>query len=104
MFRHLPSKVFTAVTQHLQLAWLVAITVLAQTPHDLVHGLPRGLVLMEQITGQENHVDIPSLGQLHDFVEGLPAIVATNRVALIIADMIVSGHEYAYRIGSCRSF
>lgn len=99
----LPGKVFAAVAQHLQFARLVTEAVLTQTSHDLVHGLSRRLVFVEKVTSEKDHIDVASLGELHDFVESLPAIVATNRIAFIVANMIVSGNEYANGIGCCVS-
>lgn len=58
---------------------------------------------MEKVTCEENHINVASLGELHDFVESLPAIVATNGITFIVADMVVSGHKYANRIGCCVS-
>lgn len=48
---------------------------------------------MEEIAGQKNHVDIPFLGQAHNLVKGFPTVVAPNRIALVIADMIVRGDQ-----------
>lgn len=50
---------------------------------------------MEQVSGQEYHIDIPFLGQAHYFVEALPAVVPTDRVSLVVADMIIGGDENA---------
>ena len=41
------------------------------------------------------------LGEGHDLVERLPAIVRADRMVLKIADMVVGGDEDAYRVGFC---
>ena len=84
-----PIKLLARIAQHLQLARLLAITIHAQTPHHLVHRLPAGLVVVEEVAGQKNHVDVAFFGQAHDFVEGLPAVVAAVGVSLVVADMVV---------------
>ena len=84
-----PGKLLTRITQHLQLTRLLPIAVHAKTPHDLVHRFARRFVLVEQIAGQENHVDFAFFGQTHDFVEGLPAVVAADGIALVEADVVV---------------
>jgi hypothetical protein len=48
---------------------------------------------MEKISRQEDHIDIPFLGQTHYFVETLPAIVAANWITLVVADMVIRGDE-----------
>jgi hypothetical protein len=50
---------------------------------------------VEEITCQEDHINIPFLGQTHYLVEALPAIVAANGVSLVVADMIIGGDEDA---------
>lgn len=44
---------------------------------------------MEEIACQKDHVDISFLGQAHDFIEGFPTIIAPDRIAFVVADMIV---------------
>ena len=38
--------------------------------------------------------------QTHDFVEALPAVIATDRVSLVVPDMAIRGNEYTNRVGS----
>ena len=48
---------------------------------------------MEQITSEEDHVYITFLCQTHDFMEGLPAVVAADGVSFVVADMTVGCDE-----------
>jgi hypothetical protein len=48
---------------------------------------------MKQVSSQENHVNIPFLGQAHYFVEALPAVVPTDGISLVVADMVIGGDE-----------
>lgn len=41
-------------------------------------------------------------GDVHDLVEGPPAVVLANGIALLKADMIVGSNEYAYCIRICQ--
>ncbi len=50
---------------------------------------------MEEVPGQEHHVDVLFAGQAHDLVKTLPAVVAAGGVALGVADMAVGGDEDA---------
>ncbi len=59
---------------------------------------------MEQIPRQQYHVDILLLRQAHDLVEALPAVVAADRVALVVADMTVCCHENTDRVRSYIKF
>jgi hypothetical protein len=56
---------------------------------------------VEQIACQEYHVDVSFLGQAHDFVKSFPAVVAPDRVAFIVADMIIRCDEDTNRVGCC---
>lgn len=53
---------------------------------------------MEQIPGQQDHIDISFFREAHDFMKGFPAIVTTNMVTLIKPDMIIGRHEDANSI------
>lgn len=53
---------------------------------------------MEEISSEQNHVDVSFSGQAHDFIESLPTVVAPDRVAFVVADMIVCGDEDTDRI------
>lgn len=57
---------------------------------------------MEKITGQQYHIDITFLCQTHDFMKGLPTVVATDWVSLVVADMAVGGHQDADCVGGWR--
>lgn len=46
---------------------------------------------MKKVSCEEDHVDISFFGQAHDFMEAFPAVVASDWVALIVANMIVCG-------------
>lgn len=91
-------KLQTRIAQHLNLAWLLPVTVLPQRLHHLVHGLPTRLIIVEQVTRQQHHVDVAVFGETHHLMERLPAIVATDRVAFIVADMGIRGEEDAERV------
>ena len=58
-------------------------------------------VLVEEIASQHDHVDIVSLGQDHDLFKGLPAVILSDGVSLLVADMIVRRHENANCIVPC---
>ena len=94
-------KLLAGITEHLQLARFLAIAVHAQASHDLIHGLAGWLVLMEEIAREKNHVDVTLLGEAHDLVEGLPAVVATDCIAFAVADMIVCGDKDTNGVGRC---
>lgn len=40
-------------------------------------------------------------GEVHDLVEGLPAVILADGVALLVADVVVGRHEDADRVGLC---
>jgi hypothetical protein len=98
---NLPVESLARIAKHLQFARLLAIAVHAKTPHNLIHRLPARLIVVEEITSKKHHVDIASLGQTHDLVEGFPAIIASYRVAFVVTDMVICGDQYAdcIRIG-----
>jgi hypothetical protein len=96
-----PSKLLACVAQHLDLAGLVTEAVHPQTTHDLVHRFARWFVFVEKVTCQENHVDIAFPRQAHDFVECLPAVIAADRVAFSVSDMIIRCDENANRVRCC---
>jgi hypothetical protein len=54
---------------------------------------------MEKITGEQDHVDVTLLGERHDFVETLPAVVPADRIPLVVPDMIVCRDENPDGIG-----
>lgn len=45
---------------------------------------------MEQISRQQDHVNITLSGQTHDLMEGLPTVVPADGVSFIVPDMVVS--------------
>lgn len=90
-----------AVAQHLELAGLVAKAVLTQASHDLIHGLSRRLILVEEIAGHQYHINITLPSQAHDLVKGLPAVVATLGITLIVANMVICGDEDADGVPLC---
>lgn len=97
----LPRKLLACITEHLDLAGLVAEAVHPQAAHDLVHRFAGRLVFVEKVACKKDHVDIAFAGQAHDFVESFPAVIAPDRVAFGIADMVVRGDEDAYRVRRC---
>lgn len=56
---------------------------------------------MEEVSSKKHHVDVLLFCQTHNFVEALPAVIATDGVSLVIADMAVRRNEYTDRVGSC---
>lgn len=56
---------------------------------------------MEEVSSEKNHVNITFFGETHNFMETLPAVVATDGVALIVSDMIIGGYQNANRVGVC---
>lgn len=56
---------------------------------------------MEQVSREQDHVDISFLGQTHHFVEALPAIVTPDRITLVVTDMVVGGDKDADRVRVC---
>lgn len=53
---------------------------------------------MEQVARKQHHVDITVFGDGHDFVERLPGVIATNGIALVVADVGVCGDQNADRV------
>lgn len=93
-----PLKVLACIAQHLELARLVPEAAHPQAAHDMIHALPARLVVMEKVATMQDHVDVVLLGQHHNFVERLPAVVAANGVALVVPDMAVRRDQDADRI------
>ena len=48
---------------------------------------------MEEVTGEEDHVNIAIFGQTHDFMERLPGVITSDRVSFVGSDMVVGGDE-----------
>jgi hypothetical protein len=44
---------------------------------------------VEEIASEEDHVDIALLGQAHDLVEGFPAVISSDGIAFVVADMVI---------------
>ena len=89
---------FGGVTEKLELAGLHAETVLSERAHDLVHGLARWLVIVEQVATEEDHIDIPSAGKLHNLVKCAPAVIFPDRVSLLESHVVVGRDQDADRI------
>lgn len=96
-----PSKLLARIAQHLQLTRLLSVAIHPQASHDLVHGLARRLVLVEEIASEQDHVDIAFFRQAHDLMEGLPAVIATDGIAFVVADMVVGRDENTDRVRRC---
>jgi len=47
---------------------------------------------VEEVTREQNHVNISFFGKTHNLMKTSPAVVASDRVALIVANMIVGGN------------
>jgi hypothetical protein len=56
---------------------------------------------VEQISGMQDHIDIVLLRKAHDFIEGLPAVVLAICIALVEADMAVSGDKDPDSVCTC---
>lgn len=82
-------EILTRITQHLQLTRLVPKAIHPQASHNLIQALPARHVLMEEISAVQHHVNVVLLSELHDLVERLPAVVATDVVAFVVPDMAV---------------
>jgi len=93
-----PWESLRSVTQHLQLTGLVTVTVHTERSHDLIHGLSRRLVFVEEVSGKQDHVDIFVFGEAHDFVKAFPAVIATDGITLIVPNMVICGYQNANRI------
>lgn len=96
---------------------------MSKRAHDLVERFSGRLVVVEEVTSEQYHVDLrevrrfairngPCWGwdngsnifgasEIHDFVKGAPTIIFSNGIALLVADMIVGGDEYSNGIGLC---
>ena len=57
---------------------------------------------MKEVSCKQYHVDILILGQRHDFVKALGAVISPDRVPLVVANMAVRSYQYANGIGICR--
>lgn len=58
-----------------------------------MHRPPTRLILVKDITGQQNKVDFVGAGQMQDFLEGREGIVAADGIAFEISEVIVGGEE-----------
>ena len=58
-----------------------------------MHGLARGLILVEQVSAVQDHIDVMFFSKTHDFVECLPAVIAPYWITLIVAHMTIRGYE-----------
>ena len=59
--------------------------VIAHDFHALVQRLPRRLVVVKEVAGEEDHVGAVLQRQFEDLAEGDKGVVATDRVALAVA-------------------
>jgi len=55
---------------------------------------------VEEVPSEQHHVDILLFCEGHDFMEALPAVIASDGVSLSVADMAVTGNQDSYRISS----
>ena len=63
----------------------LAKDVVAHDFHALVQRLPRRLVVVEEVAGEEDHVGAVLQRQFEDLAEGDKGIVAADRAALAVA-------------------
>ena len=54
---------------------------------------------MEEVSGKQDHVDIFVFRQAHNLMEALPAIITTNVISLVVADMTIRSDEDADGVG-----
>ena len=92
-------EVARLVTQNLELDGLRAKAVFAQ--HLLASGqaVPGGLVLVEQVTAQQNKVDLLLLGDLERLLKGHVRVHAPLRVLFHEAQVVVRGHQDFQDVG-----
>jgi hypothetical protein len=55
---------------------------------------------VEKVSSVQDHVDVMLLRQAHYFVEGLPAVVLTVRIAFVVANVAVGGDKYTDRVST----
>lgn len=48
---------------------------------------------MEEIPGEEDHVDVSFPSQAHDFVKTSPAVLPTPGISFVVPDMIVGSDQ-----------
>ena len=48
---------------------------------------------MKKIPGEQYHIDISFFGQAHDLVKTFPTVIATNMIALVVTNVVVTRYE-----------
>lgn len=89
------------ITQQLERHRLVAERVLPQQRDDLVHACPRRPVLVEQVAGKQNEVDVRVARDFKDLSEGVDRVLAPHRVLFRVTDVVV-GCEKDAETASCQ--
>lgn len=72
---------------------LVPQRILSQKCYRLVHARPTWSVLVEEITGEENEVDVGVPSYLQYLAKGVDRVLPSDRVFFGVADMIVRREE-----------
>lgn len=74
---------------------LVAKSVLSQQSDGLVQACTTWAVLVKQVTGKQDKVDLLLTGNLQNLLERVDGVLATDGILFRIADVIVSGEQDA---------
>jgi hypothetical protein len=75
-------KVLLLIADHPELDWPVTHAVLVQQFHCAYDGAPAGLVVMEQVSTQQQHVDIFFNCHLQDFLKGSEGVMLAILILL----------------------
>jgi hypothetical protein len=90
------------VGEKLELDGAVAEAVLAEEGHGLEERVPARPVLVEEVAGHEDHVDVVRARELEDLFEGADRVAAAYRVALVRAEVAVGRDKDPDRVlGLC---
>ena len=85
-----PLKNLSCVAQELEFTGLHAQTILPERTHNLIHRLAGWFIIVEEVATKEDHVDITSLGELHDLIKGTPTVILPNGISLLVANMVIA--------------
>ena len=107
---------FVRVAKKLYLDWSVSEGVFSEEGHDLVQAIPRRTVLVKEISGKEDKVDLwPSGserralisdcvtdimldGELKDLLERIYGVLSTDWVPFEVADVVVGREHNLYGV------
>ena len=59
---------------------------------------------MEEVSAEEEEVDLVALGDLEDFFEGVEGVVADCAVILFVAEVVIGGDEDSEARSDLRHF